>query len=211
MFHLNSRKWREGGRQLTCTHLPDGSDWQRGSFMSSHAKMLGSSLYATLVIELILASTACRIKYRTRQQVWATWGVKIQQQLKNKWIGGQVGRRARTRSIRPISLLALGLPGPCDDKSSLTRRRPHWNWTRWRSNFDVTTCVNSGSSNYPLVKNYLPSTHNFTLVGLSFSPIFNSYDKKGSEILTYAGAIVTDEALIIRIGMYQIWLNTLII
>jgi hypothetical protein len=34
------------------------SDWQRGSFISSHAMILGSSLYATLVNVFTLVRTA---------------------------------------------------------------------------------------------------------------------------------------------------------
>ena len=44
--------------RYTWISFPEVS-FERGSFISSHAKMVGSSLYATPVIELILVSTAC--------------------------------------------------------------------------------------------------------------------------------------------------------
>lgn len=40
----------------SCSLFPVGSDVQRGSFMSSHAKMVGSSLYITLVYVFTLVS-----------------------------------------------------------------------------------------------------------------------------------------------------------
>lgn len=43
-------------RTRTCSLFPAGSDVQRGSFMSSHAKMVGSSLYITLVYVFTLVS-----------------------------------------------------------------------------------------------------------------------------------------------------------
>lgn len=48
----------------TCRVFPVGSEIQRGSLMSSHAKMAGSFLYATPVTVLTLVRTVCKKKER---------------------------------------------------------------------------------------------------------------------------------------------------
>jgi hypothetical protein len=47
-----------------CRVFPVGSEIQRGSLMSSHAKMAGSFLYATPVTVLTLVRTVCKKKER---------------------------------------------------------------------------------------------------------------------------------------------------
>lgn len=45
----------------TCSLSPEGSDVQRGSFINSQAKMVGSSLYVTFVNVFTLLSTVYAI------------------------------------------------------------------------------------------------------------------------------------------------------
>ena len=54
----------DGGRGswLTCSVSPDGSVVQRGSFISSHARMVESSLYSTPVKWFFLVSSVCTPK-----------------------------------------------------------------------------------------------------------------------------------------------------
>ena len=47
------------GSSLTGSVSPDGSVVQRGSFISSHARMVGSSLYSTPVKWFFLVSSVC--------------------------------------------------------------------------------------------------------------------------------------------------------
>jgi len=61
----------DGGRGswLTCSVSPDGSVVQRGSFISSHARMVGSSLYSTPVKWFFLVSSVCTPKKKRQGRV----------------------------------------------------------------------------------------------------------------------------------------------
>lgn len=56
---LLTPEWAGRGSWLTCSVSPDGSVVQRGSFISSHARIVGSSLYSTPVKWFFLVSSVC--------------------------------------------------------------------------------------------------------------------------------------------------------